>query len=114
MLDFKKEIVQALEPILPVYYEYFADSSTPKPCITYREAMNNEDKVRGTKIKWSNIGYYIKVWGDSISEITEYCEEIDKALSPLDYTRTSSNELQVGQQICKVMRYDTYAEEHLT
>jgi len=41
MLDLKTEVVTALKTILPTYYEYFCNSDTALPCITYTEYMNN-------------------------------------------------------------------------
>ena len=40
MIDYKPQIQESLGDILPTYYEFFCDSSTEKPCITYAEYEN--------------------------------------------------------------------------
>lgn len=55
-----KDIVTALDTILPCYYELFCDSETAKPCITYMPSNNNDDAV-GTTIAYSRPRFTIKL-----------------------------------------------------
>lgn len=112
MLDFKPEIVTALTPILPTYYDYIRDDKYSFPCITYIEYMNNQDKLKGSNMCWSNIGYTIRIWDSSISNATDKAKLVDTALRELGYTRVGSSEQIASNQICKTMLYSTYAEEH--
>ena len=40
MLNVKEQLVEALNTILPTYYELFCDSTTETPCITYIENLS--------------------------------------------------------------------------
>jgi len=60
LLDVKQELQSNLETVLPTYYEYFCDSSTDTPCITWRE-KDNSDYLTGDTLEYSNVGFYIKI-----------------------------------------------------
>lgn len=52
MVSDKKELVEALSQIAPVYYELFLDSTCALPCISYIEMANFDDRV-GDKLRYS-------------------------------------------------------------
>ena len=110
MLNEHKTIAAALSEILPTYYELFTDSSTPMPCITYREMRNLVD-IQSDRVGYSIVGYYIKVWAEDVATIQDTSQSIDDAMRPLGYTRTNSNELVVGRQIEKILTYEAIGFE---
>lgn len=112
MLDYKKEIVNALSPILPTYYDYIRDDTMSFPCITYVEFRNDQDQIKGNNICFSTIGYTIRIWGNDIGLVTEKAKAVDSALRRLGYTRIGSQESIVSGEICKILLYTAYAEEH--
>ena len=107
MIDATKEIITALKTAtnVEVYYEFFADGSTQKPCVTVQEYSNNDD-VYGETLGYSTIQYMVKVWGDSKSEIQALGLLIDPAMRELGFHRESATELMVDHQICKLMLYE--------
>lgn len=110
MLDVHKNIESALKDILPTYYELICDSKTTKPCITYNEYMNNID-IGSDVVGYSNVGFYIKIWANSIATIQQKAPLIDNAMRQLGYRRASSNELSVDGQIEKIMAYEAIGFE---
>ena len=104
MLNENKNIVTALKNILPTYYEYFVDSTTSMPCITYRE-YRNEAQEQSDRIGYSTVGYWIKVWATDVDTRQTKAQAIDDALREIGYKRTSSNDLIVDKQICKILIY---------
>lgn len=105
MLNEHKSIEAALKEILPTYYELFCDSSTPMPCITYREAVNRVE-IQTEVIGYSIVGYYVKVWAKDVKTVQETVVLIDAAMRKLGYHRTSTNELVAERQIEKIMTYE--------
>ena len=105
MLNEHKNIVTALNPILPTYYELVSDSTTPKPCITYCEQKNNQAES-ADNIGYSWVGYYIKIWDDDIARVQSNAILVDKAMREIGYKRISSTELFVDNDICKIMIYE--------
>ena len=107
MIDATKEIITALKTAtsLEVYYEFFADGSTPKPCVTVQEYSNSDD-VYGETLGYSVVQYMVKVWGTSKSEIQSISLLIDPAMRELGFHRESATELMVDHQICKLMLYE--------
>lgn len=112
MLTDKIRVVDALNDILPTFYELSCDSSTPKPCITYLENFNVDDVI-SNEMGYSRLQVTIKIWlnGTDIGSATNYAISVDSAMRELGYTRISSNELFVGGQIEKVLIYEALGIE---
>lgn len=106
MLVTNNDILTALNTITGIqsYYELFADSQCKKPCITYIET-NNQQSLTSETFGYSNIGYNIKLWVDDYADIATYAPKIDKVIRGLGFYRQGSNELVVGNQICKIFNY---------
>lgn len=114
MLNVKPELVAKLKLILPTYYEYICNSSTPKPCITYAET-SSADTIISRQLGYSRIQMTIKVWVDDgdIGTLQNYAEQVDSTMRELGYSRVSANELVVGNQIEKILLYEaTGIEEY--
>jgi len=86
MLDCKTELVTALSTVLPTYYELFVDSNTATPCITYREHSNN-DYSTAMGAGYSVVGWYVKIWGNDIADISSYASQVDSKMRALGYSR---------------------------
>lgn len=112
MIDFHSQFVSALNTVLPTHYELALTSKTQKPCISYQE-RNNYDAETGDTLGYSRITYTVKVWGNEIKVIQDYAKKVDKALRPLGFKRTSSNELHDKESttIQKIMTYECLALE---
>ena len=112
MINYHKELVAALNTILPTHYELALTSGIKTPCISYQE-RNNVDTEVGDTLGYSRISYTVKVWGNNIGELQQYALEIDKTLRPLGFKRISSNELYDTQStmIQKIMTYECLAQE---
>ena len=113
MIDFHSELVSALNTVLPTHYELALTKDTQTPCISYQE-RNNYDTETGDTLGYSRIIYTVKVWANSLALIQKYAQEIDKALRPLGFKRTSSGELYDNQStmIQKIMTYEALASEN--
>lgn len=111
MLDFSKQVKESLSSILPTYYELFVDSDTELPCITYRE-VGNVETVTVKEAGVSDIAYNIKLWGNSIKDLTTYALQVDNVMRRLGFTRYSYNELSTDTQICLIMGYKGRAFEY--
>lgn len=107
MVDNHTSLVSVLNTILPTHYELTLTSRTTTPCISYQE-MNNAVHLSGDTVGYNRLAYRIKVWGNDIAIIQKYALEIDKALRPLGWKRTSSGELHDKQStmIQKIMTYE--------
>ena len=112
MINYHKEIVKALNNILPTHYEMVLTSGTETPCISYME-LTNVDAETGSHIGYSKIVYQIKVWGNDIETLQHYAIEVDNALRALGFKRISSAELYDRQStmIQKVLSYEAKALE---
>lgn len=113
MIDFHKELLTALNKILPTHYEMTLHSGLETPCISYME-LNNYASANGDTIGYSVITYQIKVWGHSIADLQRYALEIDKALRPIGFKRISSGELYDNQStmIQKILTFEATAQEN--
>lgn len=60
MIDYNKQLVAALNKVLPTYYELALVSGTKTPCISYSE-INNYTDINGDTIGYSKITYQVKV-----------------------------------------------------
>ena len=113
MVDYHTELKQALETILPTYYEMALYAGLNTPCISYME-LNNYSSTTGDTIGYSRITYQVKVWGNDIGTLQHYALEIDKVLRPLGFTRIASGELYDMQStmIQKILTYECNALEN--
>ncbi len=112
MIDFNKELVSALNTVLPTHYELALTSKTKTPCISYQE-RNNYVSTSGNTRGYSVISYTVKVWANSIAEIQKYSLEVDSVLRPLGFKRIASGELYDNQTtlIQKILTYEALALE---
>ena len=116
MINLHKELVSALEAVLPTYYEMALTQDITTPCISYME-INNYSIDSGETIGYSGysvITYQVKVWGNSIGVLNSYAVEIDKALRLLGLKRISSGELYDNNStmIQKILTYECLALEN--
>lgn len=112
MIDYTKQLVSALNSILPTHYELFLTSNTKTPCISYQERNNAVDR-NGDTLGYSRVSYTVKVWGNDIAEINKYAIQIDNLLRPLGWKRVSIGELKDinSTMIQKIMTFDALALE---
>lgn len=112
MVDYHKELTAALETVLPTHYELNLHAGLPVPCISYQEA-NNYDEKTGNTLGYSILRYTVKVWANDISVIQKYALLVDKALRPLGWKRTASQELKDmnSAMIQKILTYEARALE---
>lgn len=112
MIDYCKEIVSALNTVLPTYYELALTSKTQTPCISWQE-RNNYVSTTGTTRGYSFISFTVKVWANDISEIMHYSAEVDKALRAIGFKRIATTELYDpnSTMIQKIMTYEALALE---
>lgn len=112
MINYTKELVSALNKVLPTYYEMQLGSKTKVPCISYME-LNNYSSTPGETIGYSRITYQVKVWGHEIAVINDYAIQIDAILRPLGFTRVSSGELYDpnSTMIQKILTFEAHAIE---
>jgi hypothetical protein len=112
MIDFHKELVSALQTVLPTHYEMTLTSGTEVPCISYME-RNNYVAASGGSQGYSYISYQVKVWGHNIGEIQRYALMVDNALRPLGFKRVSSQELydHNSTMIQKIMTFEALGRE---
>ena len=107
MVNYHKTLVTTLNNILPTYYEMTLNKDCKIPCISYME-KNNYSSDAGTTLGYSEVSYQVKVWGNNISDIQTYSEEVCEALRLLGWKRTSSGELydRDSTMIQKVMIFE--------
>jgi len=109
MVNYHTELVNTLKTILPTHYELYLKNQAV-PCISYME-NNNAVIVQSSAQGYSDISYTIKVWADDIGTALEYAQQIDKALRPLGWKRTSTGELFGAGRVQKIMNYEATASE---
>lgn len=105
MIYNKPQIYEALNAILPTYYEQFVDEELNLPCITYLESSNVDDAVTCETMGYSLQYYTVKIWGNGVESISETALQVDKKMRSLGYKRTSRNELVNGTLLCIVLVY---------
>ena len=107
MINYHKELVAALETVLPTHYEMTLHSGIETPCISYME-LNNYVSTTGETLGYSNISFQVKVWATNIATIQKYALEVDEALRPIGFRRTASNELYDynSSMIQKILTYE--------
>lgn len=114
MVDYHKELVSALESVLPTEYELALTSKTSVPCYSYQERNNYmTTEPIGATVGYSSIAYTVKVWANNIDEIQHYAKEADRVLRPIGFKRISANELHDvnSSMIQKIMVYEALAKE---
>ena len=113
MINYHKELVSALNNVLPTHYELALTSNTKIPCISYQE-RNNYSTDNGDTLGYSRIIYTIKVWGNfnDMAAIQQAVLEIDNVLRPLGFKRTSTQELYQSRLLQKIMTYECLALEN--
>lgn len=115
MNDEHKNLVSALNKVLPTHYEMALTSKTKTPCISYMELSNYTiTEPLGASIGYSRVTFQVKVWGHNIADLMRYAVEIDKELRPLGYKRISSGELYDNNStmIQKILTYEALALEN--
>jgi hypothetical protein len=115
MIDYNKEIVNALKPILPTHYEMVLHSGLNTPCYSYMEINNYSDtEVVNATLGYSRITYQVKVWSNRIEEIQKYALLADEALRKIGFKRISSGELydHNSAMIQKILTYECLALEN--
>lgn len=114
MIDFHKELINALKTVLPndVHYERKLNSGTKTPCISYME-ISNIDDATGTTLGYSRLVYQVKVWGHDIGTIQKYALQVDDVLRPLGFRRISAQEMADNNSTVmqKIMSYECLALE---
>ena len=112
MIDYHKNLVAALNKILPTHYEMVLHSGLATPCISYME-INNYVDSNGDTLGYSRVTFQVKVWGNNIADLQKYALQIDAALRPLGWKRISSGELYDNNStmIQKIMTYEALAYE---
>jgi len=107
MVNYHNSLYNELKTSFPnveVKYELFVDSSTSLPCITYCGA-SNISYLTGDTLSFSNVSYYVKVWGNSLAETLPIMEDVDDKMKELGFVRESYNELSFNTQICLISLY---------
>ena len=112
MIDYHKQLVSALNAVLPTHYEMTLTSGTKTPCISYME-LNNYVTVAGDKREYSIISYQVKIWGNDIGALNGYAQQINTVLRPLGFKRISSGELYDNNStmIQKILTFEAMALE---
>jgi hypothetical protein len=114
MIDYNKEIVKTLNPILPTHYEMVLHSGLQVPCYSYMETNNYSlTGVINSTIGYSKITYQIKVWANRIDEIQKYALLADEALRKIGFKRIAAGELHDpnSTMIQKILTYECLALE---
>jgi hypothetical protein len=113
MIDYHSNLVSALNTVLPTHYELALTANTQTPCISYQE-RNNYDTTTGETLGYSKIIYTVKIWADDIATIQRYVVEVDRALRPIGFKRTSSNELgdKLSTRTQKILTYEALGKEN--
>ena len=112
MVDYHKELRDALNAVMPAHYEMTLTSQTKSPCISYME-LNNYVDTNGDTLGYSRITYQVKVWANDIELIQKTALDIDKVLRPIGFKRIASGELydKNSSMIQKIMTYEALALE---
>lgn len=114
MIDYGKELVSALNTVLPTHYELRLHSGLDTPCYSWME-LNNYPITEpiGATIGYSRITFQVKVWANDIALIQKYALEADKVLRPIGFKRISSRDLHDlnSTMIQKIMTFECLALE---
>lgn len=117
MIDYNKELVSALNTVLPTHYEMTLTANTKTPCISYMETNNysiTDSQFDSMTLGYSRITYQVKVWANDIATIQKYVVEVDQVLRPLGFKRIATNELadRNSTMIQKILTYECLAHEN--
>lgn len=105
MIDTKLTVIEALKTLdYPVLHEHFLTEQTTLPCITYRQGEDIQEQT-GEVLMYASIHYNIKVWAKSIKDLTEISIKIDEIMRSIGFTRSSTNELWIGERGQLELRY---------
>lgn len=112
MIDCNTEIKNALQTILPTYYELRLSAGIETPCISYQERSNTAQET-SDNLEYSRISYTIKVWGYDLEQLNTYAKQIDNKLRPMGWKRVGAQELFSYQSamIQKILTYEALAIE---
>lgn len=112
MIDYHKELVGALEMILPTHYEMALHSGIKTPCISYME-ISNVDDIGCEVLRYSRVSYQVKVWGNDLGVIQKYAKEVDVVMHGLGFERISGGELHDpnSTMMQKIMTYEALGFE---
>lgn len=112
MIDYHKELVAALETVLPTHYEMTLHRGLETPCYSYMETNNYVDAA-GTTLGYSRIRFQVKVWATDIATIQKYALMADEVLRPLGFKRVAANELydNNSSMIQKILSYEALGLE---
>lgn len=112
MNSYHSDLRHALNSVLPTYYELMLNSSINTPCISYI-CLNNFAQQTGDTREYSKVSYRVKVWGNDISKLLAYAQQIDDVLRPLGYKRVSCGELydRESTMLQVIMTYEGLALE---
>jgi hypothetical protein len=112
MIDYCKELVSALNTVLPTNHELALTSKTEVPCISWQE-RNNYVQANGDTLGYSVLAFTVKVWARTPGELMKYALMIDDVLRPLGFKRTSSNELynHNNTMLQKILTYEALGLE---
>jgi hypothetical protein len=114
VIDYSKEVVSALNLVLPTHHEMALTSKTETPCISYMELNNYAaTETIGATLGYSYISYQVKVWSNKVADLQGYSLEIDNALRPLGFKRISSGILYDNESTMmqKILTYEALASE---
>lgn len=115
MIDYHKQLVSALNSVLPTHYEMALTTQTKTPCISYMEINNySVTDTLGANRGYSRITYQVKVWANDIGVLQENALKIDDVLRPLGFKRISSGELHDNNSMMmqKILTYECLALEN--
>ena len=112
MINYHDKLVNALNSILPTYYEMALRPGIKTPCISYME-VNNYTVADDNYQSYSRLTFQVKVWAKDIAEIQKYSLKVDEALRPHGFRRISSGELydNNSSMIQKIMTYEVLSFE---
>lgn len=107
MIDYHKEFVASLETVLPTHYEMVLHSGINTPCLSYLE-LNNYITTSGETMDYSAITFQVKIWATDIATIQYYAPLVDRAVRPLGFKRTATQELldHNSAMIQKILTYE--------
>lgn len=114
MVDYNKELVSALDTVLPTHHELALTSKTQTPCISYQE-RNNYTQADGDTRGYSYVSFTVKVWANRVADIQKYSLQVDNVLRPIGFKRISTSELYDtnSTMIQKIMTYEAlFLEEY--
>ena len=113
MIDYNKELVSALDTVLPTYHELALTSKAEVPCYSVQE-RNNYVYANGDTLGYSVLSFTVKVWARTPADIMKYSLKADEVLRPIGFTRTSSNEIydRNSTMIQKILTYEALGLEN--